>query len=365
MLKQMKDKMTMQGAAAFEHECASRNQISARARRQQEKLAMLGKLTAGIAHELNNPAAAVQRITQQLRKQLLTVQEETLQLQQFSFSPNQLQHLMQWQKAALVRSDTETPLSLMERSQAAAQLGNWLFGFDLDEAWEMAETFVHFHITIDMLQSLIEGVTQQDAAKLIVWEERSLAALRMVDEVVHAAERISELVAAVKANSHMESGPPRRIDIHSSIDNSLLVLSHKLKNIDVTTDFDPTLSTVMARNGELYQVWTNLIDNAVDALEGFGKITIRTHKDGEYAEIHIEDNGPGIPPEIIAQVFEPFFTTKQEGLGTGLGLEIVQRIVTQHGGTVAVESRPGMTRFSIRLPIHGVESLTESDAVGK
>ena len=317
---------------------------------------MLGKLTAGIAHELNNPAAAVRRTAQQLRTRLLTIQEDTIQLQQLSFTPQKLQHLMQWQRHVLIKATSAPAVSLLERSQFEAQLGNWLFAFGLDDAWEMAETFAHFHVTIECLNELIDGMPEQEIPTLIAWQEHSLSALRLVDEATHAAERISELVAAVKANSHMESGPPRKIDLHHSINNSLLVLSHKLKNIVVTTEFDPAMPTIMARNGELYQVWTNLIDNAIDALEGMGKINIRTRRDREIAEIKVEDNGPGIPAEIVSQIFEPFFTTKQEGLGTGLGLEIVQRIISQHGGAISVESRPGTTRFTVRLPIQGVEA---------
>ena len=259
---------------------------------------MLGKLTAGIAHELNNPAAAVRRTAQQLRTRLLTIQEDTIQLQQLSFTPQKLQHLMQWQRHVLIKATSAPAISLLERSQFEAQLGNWLFAFGLDDAWEMAETFAHFHVTIECLN------------------------------------------------------------------NSLLVLSHKLKNIVVTTEFDPAMPTIMARNGELYQVWTNLIDNAIDALEGMGKINIRTRRDREIAEIKVEDNGPGIPAEIVSQIFEPFFTTKQEGLGTGLGLEIVQRIISQHGGAISVESRPGTTRFTVRLPIQGVEA-GEATPTGK
>ncbi|MFN8444252.1 MAG: ATP-binding protein [Caldilineaceae bacterium] len=328
---------------------------SVRAMRQQEKLAMLGKLTAGIAHELNNPTAAVRRIAQQLRTCLLTIQQDTTQIHQLDLTSDQLTKLHDWQKMTLVRSTTAHAYSALERSESEAQLGNWLFTFDLDNAWEMAETFTYFHVDIDSLRALIAQFPAQHVPVILCWLEHSLGALRLTDEVSQAAERMCELVAAIKANSHMESGPPRRVDLHKSIEDTLFVLSHKLKNIEVSRQFDSSLPFIVARGGELYQIWTNLLDNAVDALEGLGKILIKTEQKGEFVEVTFEDNGPGIAPNILPHIFEAFFTTKHEGQGTGLGLEIVQRIIIQHGGTIRVDSRPGSTRFVVSLPIHGAD----------
>lgn len=316
---------------------------------------MLGKLTAGIAHELNNPTVAVRRIAQQLRTCLLVLQQDTTQVYQLDLTSDQLTKLYDWQKMTLVKSTTAHPYSALERSQSEAQLGNWLFTFDLENAWEMAETFTYFHVDIDSLHSLVTQFPAQHVPMILCWLEHSLAALRLTDEVSQTAERMYELVTAIKANAHMESGPPRQVDLHKSIEDTLFVLSHKLKNIEVAKQFDASLPLITARGGELYQIWTNLLDNAVDALEGLGKILIKTEHKDEFVEVTFEDNGPGISPNILPHIFEAFFTTKQEGQGTGLGLEIVQRIIIQHGGTIQVDSKPGSTCFVVRLPIHGAD----------
>lgn len=314
---------------------------------------MLGKLTASIAHELNHPAAAVRRSAQQLRTHLLTVQQDVIQLHQLALRPEQLQEVVNWQKATLIQAASTPPTIGDERSRREEQMGNWLFGVGIDDAWEMAETFVYFHVTLDCLKALLAHFAAHQVPLLLHWQANSLAALRLVDEVSRSAERMSDLVNAIKTNTHMENGPPRKVDLHKNIEETLTVLGHKLKNIEVLPNFDPTLPPVMGRSGELYQVWTNLLDNAIDAVEGIGKVTITTALVGDEAVVTVEDNGPGIAPDVLPHIFEPFFTTKQEGLGSGLGLEIVQRIVTQHGGTISVESHPGATRFVVRLPIQG------------
>lgn len=324
---------------------------------QQEKMAMLGKLTAGIAHELNHPTAALRRISQQLRTCLLVLQQDIPQIYQLDLTPAQWQTLNEWQKTTFVKSATAIPYSVLEKSESEAQLGNWIFTLGLDNAWEMAETFTYFQTDIESLHSLLAHFSAQQAPCILCWLEHSFSALRMTDEVAQAAERMSTLVAAIKTNSHMENGPLRKVDVHKSIEDTLFVLSHKLKSIDVRKEFDPALPSVMARGGELYQIWTNLLDNAIDALEGLGKIRIKTEQNDDFVKVTFEDNGPGIASDVLPHIFDAFFTTKQEGVGTGLGLEIVQRIVIQYGGTITVESKPGCTRFVVRLPIYGAEEL--------
>jgi signal transduction histidine kinase len=255
-------------------------------------------------------------------------------------------------QAALER---ERPrLSALERSELEDALSGWLEEHGVTEGYQHAGALVEGGLTVADLETVEATVPEEALPDVIAWLEASLAADRLLSEIGGASSRISEIVASVKSYSHMDRAPaPEPTDVREGIDSTLVMMAHeiKTKSIRVARQDDPDLPQIPAQAGELNQVWTNLIDNAIDAMTEGGELRIETARDGDFVVVRVIDNGGGIPPEALPKIFDPFFTTKPVGEGTGLGLDISHRIVTQHRGQLTVASRPGRTEFTARLPI--------------
>jgi signal transduction histidine kinase len=318
---------------------------------QNEKLAALGKLSAGLAHELNNPAAAAKRAAITLRETLPALQACTLDLCALGLGTPELSALDAFQREALAHSATATPLNPVERGDVEEALCQWLEAQGVAAAWEAAGTFVGAGLTQPKLEALLASLPRAAGAGVLAWLNAALLAGGLLDEIGDGAERISELVSAIKSYTYMDQAPVQDVDVRQGLDNTLLMLRHKLKAIRVERQYDPNLPPIVGRGGQLNQVWTNLLDNAIDALKGEGEIKVITRCENDYAMVEIADNGPGIPGDVLPHIFEPFYTTKGQGAGSGLGLEIAYGIVQAHRGSIEVQTEPGSTRFIVRLPV--------------
>ncbi|WP_247232563.1 ATP-binding protein [Telluribacter sp. SYSU D00476] len=320
---------------------------------QNEKMISLGKLSAGLAHELNNPASAVVRSATALKKQLGIVPEKLKALMSIQMTSEQVDQLSTVLLDKLNGAD-QRQLSLMEKSAREDELADWLEEHNVNNSFEIAETLVDYNFTTDDLDVIGTSVPEQSLTPVLDWVTNVLASTRLVGEIAEASERIANLVGSIKEYSHMDGGgDKKKVSLRDGLESTLRILRHKLKskNISVQLDLPPELPELCVRPGELNQVWTNLIDNAIDALPEGGKINVEAVQDREFVTVHVIDNGSGIPEDITSMIFDPFFTTKEIGKGSGLGLEIVQTIVQQHKGQVKVHSQPGRTEFSVCLPI--------------
>jgi signal transduction histidine kinase len=323
---------------------------------QQEKLAALGRMAAGLAHELNNPAAAVRRAAAQLDETVADAQCAALRLHAHPLEPRQQEFLDGLYTESRAFCSASIPMEPLERSGLEDAIADWLDDHGVAESWNVAPTLVAGGIAPAKLEALAEAMGEDRVADTVSWLAATLASAALLREVVQSSDRISFLVQSIKQYSHMDQAPElKEMDLHAGLESTLTLLHHKLKHgVEVTRAYDATLPRVCVYPGELNQVWTNLIDNAVDAMGGKGRLRIRTSREGADAQVEITDDGPGIPDEIRARIWEPFFTTKGVGEGSGLGLDIVRRIVQRrHGGSIRVDSRPGETRFRVSLPLAG------------
>jgi len=324
---------------------------------QNEKMMALGKLSAGLTHELNNPASAIVRDSVSLREHLRLEPETFKKLTAIKMDAKQVDAV----NDALfkVLAETDRPrLTLKEKTKREEEISDWLDALDIEDAYDMAETFVDFNFKVADLENFKKHIPDAFLSPVFGWINTLLVTEKMVEDIQESARRIAELVKSVKTFTHMDRGADKQYaDIHIGIRNTLTMLGYRKKkgNITLVEDFDFTLPPVKALIGELNQVWTNLLDNAFDAMDqnGKGTLTIKTEKDKEFVRVSIIDDGPGIPEEIRSRVFDPFFTTKEMGKGTGMGLEVVQRIVNQHKGSIKVNSVPGHTEFVVCFPIDG------------
>ena len=324
---------------------------------QNEKMMALGKLSAGLAHELNNPASAIVRdsvsLLEHLKmepisfKKVISIQMGTDQIDAVN---NELFRLL------AIKDSPE--LSLKERTKREEEITDWLDERNIENSYDLADNFVDFGFSIENLETFCSHIPANYCSPVFNWISNLLTTEKMVQNIQESSHRIATLVNSVKVFTHMDRGSDKEYaDIHIGIKNTLMMLIYKIKkgNITMVKEFDQTLPPVNAMIGELNQVWTNLIDNALDAMEANGKgtLTIKTKKDREFVRVYIIDDGPGIPDEIKSRIFDPFFTTKEMGKGTGMGLEVVMRIVHQHNGSIKVKSVPGRTEFIVCFPIDG------------
>ena len=325
---------------------------------QREKLASLGTMAAGLAHELNNPATAARRASTHLR-------EVVDSLQSFACKLHRLLSPEHW-RLLIDASSKGVPVTIdsVARSDREEEVATWLEQQGVADGWKLAPAFVNAGLGSAELVTLACKLPADSLESAFGWLEASLSLNSLLNEIDGSTGRISELVKAVKAYSYMDRSPMQEVDVHEGIENTLTILGHKLKKVTVTRKYDGTVPHIMAYGGELNQVWTNLIDNAIDAVKGTGKICIATFLDDDQVVVEIADNGSGIPPEVQSHIFEPFYTTNGVGSGTGLGLVISNRIVAdRHGGEIEFESQPGDTRFKVRLPIkHTSHSSDGPDA---
>jgi signal transduction histidine kinase len=326
---------------------------------QREKLASLGKLSAGLAHELNNPAAAARRAASGLAHILSEARENNFKLNTFALTPQQREYIARFERDTGRRTGGDPPsLSPLEQSDREEQLVSWLEGHWVADAWKLAPVLVEARVDTQELDSLAEQVGAEPLNEVLGRATALLTAATLVREIEHSTARISELVKAIKEYSYMDQAPEQEVDIHSGIENTLTMMGHKLRKAGVVVrrEYDRSLPRVCAAGSELNQVWTNLIDNAVDAMSTNGagaakQLTVRTARDPMGVLVEIADTGPGIPDEIRGRIYDPFFTTKPVGEGTGLGLDAVSRVVRKHRGDIRLDSKPGDTRFQVRLPL--------------
>jgi signal transduction histidine kinase len=319
---------------------------------QRQQLLALGALSAGLTHELNNPAAAAVRANAALKDRVAGMRRKLAMLAHDEIDKRMFELLFDVQEEAVLGVASAPKLSAMEESEREDELTEWLDAHGATDGWELAPVFVGAGTTPEFLDKLAEGAPPELLDGALRWLAYTLETELLLDEITDSVTRISTLVAAAKQYSHMDRAPFERADIHDGLKSTLAMLAGKLDGLTVVKELDRSLPLVPIYGGELNQVWTNLIDNAVQAMDGSGTLTVRTSLDDDYVRVEIGDTGPGIPKELRQRIFEPFFTTKAVGQGTGLGLDISYRIVVgRHGGDLRVESEPGDTRFIVRLPL--------------
>ena len=322
-----------------------------RTEQQHEKLAALGKLSAGLAHELNNPSAAARRSAAALRDCLSRLRAAA---RTTTIGPQDCARLAQTEeeiRSALKPTQFKDEFARVEREEA---IQSWLESHSVAEAWKLAPSLAEANLNDRDLERFAAAAGPALGPELMRFATL-LEMDRVAEELDHSSARISDLIKAIKEYSFMDQGPVQEVDIERGLETTLTIMHHKLKRgISVTRDYAPNLPKVMASGSELNQVWTNLIDNAADAMNGNGKLAIRIARENDFVLVEIADNGPGIPPELKSRIFDPFFTTKGVGEGTGLGLDVVNRIVRNVHGQINVTSVPGDTRFQVRIPIPSV-----------
>lgn len=322
---------------------------------QSEKMALLGTFTAGIAHELNNPAAAMQRGAIQMRQTQQLMHASFSELLQFGLNASQLVHLNEL--SARVEKMAAAPIELdaMIRSDKEDTLEALLEDLGIEDAWELTATLVDLDMDAESIDHLSENFQHIPIKVILQWLHNMNESYTLLNEVARGGERVSDIVNALKSYSYHDQAPVLNVDVNKGLDDTLVILHHRLKSgISVTREYADELPQIMAYGSELNQVWTNIIDNAIQALgdrEG-AQVTIRTGKEGDWIRVQIEDNGPGIPADIQPKIFNSFFTTKEPGQGTGLGLNISYNIIQKHHGDITVTSIPGKTTFSILLPMN-------------
>jgi len=321
--------------------------------RQSEKMATLGTLAAGVAHELNNPAAATKRAAEHMKDAFAKLEDAMFRLDTSRLSVDSRRAMTDLATTARDMASKPNDLDPLSRSDLEADVEAWLEKHGIAEPWDHAPSLVAQGLTPEALTSLAASFEEDLVGPAVIWIAAAFPVYRLLHEIGQGSGRISEIVAAMKGYSYVGQAPLRMIDIHEGIDNTLVILRSKLKQgVTVTREYDTTLPKVCAFGSELNQVWTNLLDNAIDAMNGNGTIRIRTTKENGWARVDIEDDGPGIPESVQSRVFDPFFTTKAPGQGTGLGLSTTYSIVKEkHLGEIAVASRPGSTTFTVKLLI--------------
>jgi signal transduction histidine kinase len=330
---------------------ADRIRETAKIENQRDKLMALGKLSAGLAHELNNPAAAAQRSTASLREALETVRGASIRLGRHPLSSEQREMILDFEQEAQ-QYVAPAPVDPLAQSDREERISSWLEERHVPDAWKLAPVLADVGVELPKLDGLAAEIGDQAVADALTRIASVLTIFKLIGEIESSTRRISDLVRAIKEYSYMDQAPLQEVDIHHGIENTLTILGHRLKQgIRVIREYESNLPSVCAYGGELNQIWTNLIDNAIDAMNGKGELRISTKLNFDRVMVEIADNGPGIPPEVVPRIFDPFFTTKGVGQGTGLGLDTACRIAHKHHGDIRVTSKPGDTRFYIDLPL--------------
>jgi signal transduction histidine kinase len=325
-----------------------------RIEQQQDRLASLGKLSAGLAHELNNPASAAKRATSQLRDTLKRIKESSHQLGARELTPAQKAEIEKLE-TFLLQQTGNAPLSGLAASRREDEIDTILRSHGHNDQWQLAADLARRNVDPRVLDQLFVSMDAETARAALVRIAASLEVWSLLDQIESSTSRISDLVRAIKEYTFMDQSAVQNVDIVKSLENTLTILNYKLKHgVTVERDYGTVPLLVNSFGSDLNQVWTNIIDNAIDAMNGKGTLRVRTYTEDNCAVVEIVDNGPGIPEDIQARIFEPFFTTKKVGEGTGLGLDTVQRIVKKHKGSIQVESKPGQTCFQIWLPLSQV-----------
>jgi signal transduction histidine kinase len=318
----------------------------------QERLAALGTMAAGLAHELNNPAAAAKRAAAQMSEALETLSHTIGRFVEMGLEREDAGRLVGLQQEALSRAAACTIMDQLDVADREDELSDRLEELGVSEPWEVAAPLAAAHLDVDWIDRVVTA-TGAAAPPAIEWIATHLTARGLAQELRESSERMSSLVGAIKSYSYMDRGETQEVDVHEGLETTIVVLGHKLKQttIEIVRDYDRSLPKLMVHGSELNQVWTNLLDNAIDALDGTGTITIRTRPDGSCVLVEFTDDGPGIPADVVKRIFDPFFTTKDVGQGTGLGLDAARRIIVdRHGGSLTVDSKPGATTFHVWLP---------------
>jgi len=324
---------------------------------QRERLASLGKLSAGLAHELNNPASAAKRAASQLRNLLKKIRDASLELGKRDLTAAQKAEIEKME-ALFTQSDVVPPDALTI-SDLEDQIDSLLRSRGQNDLWQLAAELARRSIKPEMLESLLASLDADTARAALVRIAASVEIASLLNAIESSTSRISDLVGAIKEYTHMDQAAVQDVDVVKSLETTLTILNHKLKQgVAVQREYERAPLLVNSFGSELNQVWTNIIDNAIDAMGGKGELRVRTYRQDSCAVIEIRDNGPGIPPEIQPHIFEPFFTTKGVGEGTGLGLDTAQRIVKKHRGSIHVSSTAGETCFQVWLPLS--EAATSS-----
>jgi signal transduction histidine kinase len=322
--------------------------------RQSEKLATLGRLSAGMAHELNNPASAALSGSQQLGLAFKKFVQGSIAILNANLSPQQLGEVERLLELVQSSHSARPELDPLTRSDLEMVMEDWLAELGLDEAWEYAPAMVNLGLDDDTLQNLAASFNDSQLSLVIAWLVNALSIQELIRVIGEGTGRISSIVGALKTYTYLDQAPVQNVNLHDGLNNTLLMLNSRLKRgVVVRREYDESLPLIEAYGSELNQVWTNIIDNAISAMNGQGQIILRTYQDKGWAVVEIEDNGPGIPPDVQTKIFDPFFTTKPPGEGTGLGLNISYNIIVEkHHGEISVTSHPGATCFRIRLPLH-------------
>jgi signal transduction histidine kinase len=319
--------------------------------RQREKLISLGGMAAGLAHEVNNPAAAALRATSDLRGSVEQLEDALRWTAESGLSAEGASRVLEL-RSSMKGAARPSVRSAIEQANLEDELGTWLEEHSVDDPWQVATSVASAGLDTAWLEESARRLAPDELGPGLSWIAASVTANSLLDQVEEALGRIARLVSAMKEYSYVDRAFEQDLDIHDGIEKTLLVLGHKLQSVEIVRDYDAHLPTIQANGAELNQVWTNLLDNAIDAIDGSGPIIIRTRAEEPWVLAEVEDHGPGIPEETRARIFDPFFTTKDVGKGTGLGLDIVRRIVVEgHHGDVQVNSEPGCTIFTVRLPM--------------
>ncbi|MGA8539786.1 MAG: ATP-binding protein, partial [Terriglobales bacterium] len=337
---------------------ADRIRETTRMEQQRDRLAGLGKLSAGLAHELNNPASAAKRATSQLRTTLKKIKDASLELGRRDLTAAQKAEIEKLEAA--FTQHNEPPPDVLATSDLEEQLDSLLRSHGQNDLWQLAADLAKKNVKPEVLESLFGALDAGTARAALVRIAATVEIWNLLNEIESSTSRISDLVCAIKEYTYMDQAPLQNVDIVKSLETTLTILNHKLKRgVVVQRDYQKIPLLVNSFGSELNQVWTNIIDNAIDAMGGKGELRVRSYRDDGHVVVEIGDNGPGITPEIETHIFEPFFTTKGVGEGTGLGLDTVQRIVKKHRGSIHVDSKPGDTRFQIWLPLAEASTSTE------